>query len=271
MIWNLTKNTAFYALVTLIVVLAVFPFYYAIITSFKTGSNLFTVEYFPSSFSLENYVSVINAGSFTRNLLNSLVVSTLVVLLALLIAVTASFALARVRFRGRSLLLLTILSVSMFPQIAVLAGLFEVVRFLGLYNTLWSLVFSYTIFTLPFTVWVLTTFMRDLPVEIEEAAIIQDIPWWKRMTRIIIPIQKTSIISGFLLPFMTCLRELTLFMLLCGQGRIITTMLDYFDEMGLYAFSSGINLILIVMILLFNMIVNKLTGASIDSGIGGGK
>ena len=103
MIWNLTKNTAFYALVTLIVVLAVFPFYYAIITSFKTGSNLFTVEYFPSSFSLENYVSVINAGSFTRNLLNSLVVSTLVVLLALLIAVTASFALARVRFRGRSL------------------------------------------------------------------------------------------------------------------------------------------------------------------------
>ena len=68
---------------------------------------------------------------------------------------------------------------------------------------------------------------------------------------------------------MTCLRELTLFMLLCGQGMIITTMLGYFDEMGLYAFSSGINLILIVMILLFNMIVNKLTGASIDSGIGG--
>ena len=58
-------------------------------------------------------------------------------------------------------------------------------------------------------------------------------------------------------------------MLLCGQGKIITTMLGYFDEMGLYAFSSGINLILIVLILIFNTIVNKLTGASIDSGIGG--
>ena len=111
--------------------------------------------------------------------------------------------------------------------------------------------------------------MMQLSGEIEEAAIIQDIPWWKRMTRIIIPIQKTSIISGFLLPFMTCLRELTLFMLLCGQGKIITTMLGYFDEMGLYAFSSGINLILIILILVFNTVVNKLTGASIDSGIGG--
>ncbi|SDP87324.1 carbohydrate ABC transporter permease [Phyllobacterium sp. OV277] len=207
MIWNLTKNTAFYALVTLIVVLAVFPFYYAIITSFKTGSALFTVEYFPTSFSLENYVSVINAGSFTRNLLNSLIVATLVVLLALLIAVTASFALARVRFRGRSLLLLTILSVSMFPQIAVLAGLFEVVRFLGLYNTLWSLVFSYTIFTLPFTVWVLTTFMRDLPIEIEEAAIVDGATPWVIITKVFLPLMWPAMVTTGLLAFIAAWNE----------------------------------------------------------------
>ncbi|MBR2583223.1 MAG: iron ABC transporter permease, partial [Oscillospiraceae bacterium] len=87
--------------------------------------------------------------------------------------------------------------------------------------------------------------------------------------RIIIPIQKSSIISGYLLPFMTCLRELSLFMLLCGQSKILSTMLDYFDEMGLYAFSSGINLLLIITILVFNSIVNKVTGASLDKGIGG--
>ena len=111
--------------------------------------------------------------------------------------------------------------------------------------------------------------MMQLSSEIEEAAVIQDIPWFKRMTRIIIPIQKSSIISGYLLPFMTCLRELTLFMLLCSQTKIITTLLDYFDEMGLYAFSSGINLLLIVVILICNALVNKLTGASLDKGIGG--
>ena len=111
--------------------------------------------------------------------------------------------------------------------------------------------------------------MLQLSGEIEEAAIIQNIPWIKRMTRIIIPIQKSSIISGFLLPFMTCLRELSLFMLLCVQGFILSTTLDYFDEMGLYAFSSGINLILIVTILVCNTLVNKVTGASLDKRIGG--
>ena len=111
--------------------------------------------------------------------------------------------------------------------------------------------------------------MLQLSGEIEEAAIIQDIPWIQRMTRIIIPIQKSSIISGFLLPFMTCLRELSLFMLLCVQGFILSTTLDYFDEMGLYAFSSGINLILIITILICNTLVNKITGASLDKGIGG--
>ena len=95
------------------------------------------------------------------------------------------------------------------------------------------------------------------------------IPWIQRMTRIIIPIQKSSIISGYLLPFMTCLRELSLFMLLCVQGFILSTTLDYFDEMGLYAFSSGINLILIITILVCNTLVNKVTGASLDKGIGG--
>ncbi len=117
--------------------------------------------------------------------------------------------------------------------------------------------------------WASLNSMLQISNEIEEAAIIQDIPWTKRMFRIIIPIQKSAIISGYMLPFMTCLRELSLFLLLCTQGFILSTTLDYFDEMGLYAFSSAINLILIVTILIFNTLVNKLTGASLDDGIGG--
>ena len=157
------------------------------------------------------------------------------------------------------------------PSIAVGAALFvlfssESVR---LYNTYTGLIIAGTIKYIPFASRSSLNSMLQLSGEIEEAAIIQDIPWIKRMTRIIIPIQKSSIISGYLLPFMTCLRELSLFMLLCGQSRILSTMLDYFDEMGLYAFSSGINLLLIITILVFNTIVNKVTGASLDKGIGG--
>ena len=139
----------------------------------------------------------------------------------------------------------------------------------NLYNTYWILIIVGTIKYIPFASRASLNSMLQISGEIEEAAIIQDVPWYKRMLRIIIPIQKSSIISGYLLPFMTCLRELSLFMLLCVQGFILSTTLDYFDEMGLYAFSSGINLILIVTILIFNTAVNKLTGASLDEGIGG--
>ena len=157
------------------------------------------------------------------------------------------------------------------PSIAVGAAFFVLLSSekINLFNTYWILIIAGTVKYIPFASRSSLNSMLQLSGEIEEAAIIQDIPWIKRMLRIIIPIQKSSIISGYLLPFMTCLRELSLFMLLCVQGFILSTTLDYFDEMGLYAFSSGINLLLIVTILIFNTLVNKLTGASLDEGIGG--
>ena len=157
------------------------------------------------------------------------------------------------------------------PSIAVGAAFFVLLSSekINLFNTYWILIIVGTVKYIPFASRSSLNSMLQLSGEIEEAAIIQDIPWTKRMLRIIIPIQKSSIISGYLLPFMTCLRELSLFMLLCVQGFILSTTLDYFDEMGLYAFSSGINLLLIVTILIFNTLVNKLTGASLDEGIGG--
>ena len=157
------------------------------------------------------------------------------------------------------------------PSIAVGVAFFILFsnEHINLFNTYTILIIVGTIKYIPFASRSSLNSMLQLSGEIEEAAIIQNIPWIKRMTRIIIPIQKSSIISGYLLPFMTCLRELSLFMLLCVQGFILSTTLDYFDEMGLYAFSSGINLILIVTILVCNTIVNKVTGASLDKGIGG--
>lgn len=157
------------------------------------------------------------------------------------------------------------------PSIAVGAAFFILFsnEHVNLFNTYSLLIIVGTIKYIPFASRSSLNSMLQLSGEIEEAAIIQNVPWIKRMTRIIIPIQKSSIISGYMLPFMTCLRELSLFMLLCTQGFILSTTLDYFDEMGLYAFSSGINLILIVTILVCNTIVNKVTGASLDKGIGG--
>ena len=98
-----------------------------------------------------------------------------VVALSLGLGITAAYAFGRIAFRGRSLLLMTILAVSMFPQVAVLAGMFELIRAFGLYNTLPGLILANLMLTLPFTVWVLTTFMRELPKEIEEAAFVDGV------------------------------------------------------------------------------------------------
>lgn len=204
---KILSAAGFYALVVVIVVFAVFPFYYAIVTSFATGTELFKVNYWPNSFSLANYEAVLGGRNFLRSILNSVFIATTTVVLALFLAVTASYALARVRFRGRGLLLMTILAVSMFPQIAVLAGLFELVRFLGIFNTPWAMILSYTIFTLPFTVWVLTTFMRDLPVEIEEAAIVDGASPWIIITKVFLPLLWPALVTTGLLAFIGAWNE----------------------------------------------------------------
>ncbi|GLU29338.1 MULTISPECIES: carbohydrate ABC transporter permease [Brucella/Ochrobactrum group] len=204
---RIAKSVGFYALVAIIVIVAVFPFYYALLTSFKSGTALFKADFWPSSLSLRNYTEVLSQGSFLQSLGNSLLVATIVVAISLLLAVTASYALARVKFRGRGLLLLTILSVSMFPQIAVLAGLFELVRFFGIFNTPLALIFSYLIFTLPFTVWVLTTFMRELPVEIEEAAIVDGASAWIIVTRVFMPLMWPALATTGLLAFISAWNE----------------------------------------------------------------
>lgn len=204
---RIVRTAGFYLLVGAIVLQAVFPFYYAVITSLKSGTAIFEVDYWPVTFSLGNYLSVMTQGAFARNVLNSILVSGMVVMLSLTLAVTAAYALSRIRFRGRTLLLMTILSVSMFPQIAVLAGLFEAVRALGLYNSLWSLVLAYMIFTLPFTAWILTAFMRDLPVEIEEAAIVDGASPLTIVTRIFLPLMWPAMAATGLLAFIAAWNE----------------------------------------------------------------
>jgi trehalose/maltose transport system permease protein len=199
--------TGFYVLVAAIILYAVFPFYYAIVTSLKAGSQLFSVEYFPTTWNWDNYVSVFREQPFAHNLLNSVLVSFSVVALSLFFGVTAAFALGRVQFRGRGLLLMTVLGVSMFPQVAVLSGMFELIRGLGLYNNLLGLVISYMIFTLPFTVWVLTTFMRDLPKELEEAAIMDGASPWQIIVKVFMPLMWPALVTTGLLAFIAAWNE----------------------------------------------------------------
>lgn len=207
--WPSLGRIALYAAALLIVLISVFPFYYAITTSFKTGAALFEPSLWPSSFSFANYVSLFTLAEqpFARHIVNSVMVAFTVTLLSLLLAVSASFALGRIQFKGRSLLLSAILAVSMFPQVAVLSGMFEMIRFLGLYNYAFGLVLPYLIFTLPFTVWVLTTFMRQLPKELEEAAIMDGCAPWRIIKDVFMPLLWPAMVSTGLLAFIGAWNE----------------------------------------------------------------
>ena len=205
----LLGRIALYGAATVLVLVSVFPFFYALATSFKTGSALFDSSLLPSTVSWSNYISLFTLAEqpFGRHILNSVMVSVLVVAISLFLGVSAAYALGRISFKGRGLLLTAILGVSMFPQVAVLAGMFELIRFLGLYNKALGLVLPYMIFTLPFTVWVLTTFMKQLPKELEEAAIMDGCSPWRIIKDVFMPLLWPALVSTGLLAFIAAWNE----------------------------------------------------------------
>jgi trehalose/maltose transport system permease protein len=201
------RAAAFWLLVAFIVLFSVFPFYYAILSSMRTGTALFEASLLPKALTGENYVAVFREQPFARNILNSVLVAVSVVALSLFLGVTAAYALGRVAFRGRGVLLFTILGVSMFPQVAVLSGMFELIRGLGLYNSLTGLALSNLMLTLPFTVWILTTFMRDLPKELEEAAFVDGASPWTVVRRVFLPLMWPAMVTTGLLAFIAAWNE----------------------------------------------------------------
>lgn len=188
-------------------VYAVFPFYYAVISSFESGSGLFDPSFLPRSADLGNYAAVFGEQPFARSILNSFIVAVGTVAATLFLAALAAYALGRIRFPGRRGVLFTVLTISMFPQVAVLSGMFELIRALGLYDTLPSLMLSYLILTLPFSIWVLTAFMRELPDEIEEAAILDGANRWTVLTRILAPLIAPALVTTGLLALIIAWNE----------------------------------------------------------------
>lgn len=212
------KNTLFYTWLMAITMWMVFPFYYAIVSSVETGTAIFEPGLLPDTYSLSNYRSLFEEGNFARNILNSLTVSALVVGISLFIGTLAAWSIARVKLRGRKLILITILSISMFPQIAVLPGMYEM--FAGWRATLsgfglqWNailsitwLAFTYMIFTLPFTVWTMTAFMKSIPAELEDAAIMDGAGYYTIVFRIFLPLLWPALVTCGLMAFIVTWNE----------------------------------------------------------------
>jgi trehalose/maltose transport system permease protein len=206
-LWRILGRCGFLALVALIVFYAVFPFYWAIVSSLKTGSALFETNLIPLHPTVENYVALFKEQPFAQNILNSAIVALVTTAISLGLAASAAYALGRMAFAGRTTVSFLILSVSMFPQIAVLTGMFELIQVSGLYDSLSGLILADLILTLPFSTWVLTAFMGELPRELEEAAIIDGAPPLRILTDVFLPVMAPALVATGLLAFILAWNE----------------------------------------------------------------
>jgi len=201
------RRAGFWLLVAAILLFCLFPFYYAVVSSLRPPAELFRPALLPLQWTLANFHAVFAEQPFGRNILNSILVAGSVVALSLLVGTLAAYALGRLSFRGRGTLLAAVLAVSMFPQVAILSGMFELIRALGLYNRLPSLTLSYLVFTLPFTIWILTTFMRELPRELEEAARVDGAGPWQTLALVLAPLLAPAMVTAGLLAFIAAWNE----------------------------------------------------------------
>ncbi|GAB1421671.1 carbohydrate ABC transporter permease [Anaerolineales bacterium] len=198
----------FYAMVILIFVVTVFPFYWALNSSFKTESEIINpATYIPKDPTSINYEAVFSNPEFMVGMKNSAIVSSISVVLALVVGSFAAYALGRIRFRGRTALLYLVLAMTMFPTISILSGLWAIVNELGLYNTIGSLILTYPIFTLPFTAWVLVSFFKGLPDELEQAALVDGASPFQTFRLILLPLTAPALVTTGLLAFINAWNE----------------------------------------------------------------
>lgn len=263
-------------LMVILFVYLMFPFFWAISSSLKSQTELFAtpVDYWPTHPRWRNYLEVFTFQPFARNLLNSAVVAGCTTILALAIGSFAAYALGRYRFKGKRPIYYTILGVSMFPQIAILGGMFTLVRSFGIYNTWWALILSYMIFTLPFTIWILTSFVREIPAELEEAAVVDGAGPVRTMWSVLLPVMAPGLVTAGLLAFIGAWNEFlfALTFTVNNHARTVPVAIALFSGATMHelpwaqimAASVVVTIPLLVLVLVFqNRIIAGLTAGAV--------
>jgi trehalose/maltose transport system permease protein len=231
----------FWLIRIVIAIYILFPIYWALNSSLKTSNQLMmtpttfiprdpeTLEFKPT---FENYLIVFQSKQYLTGLLNSVLVASSTTGLALLIGSLGAFALGKLRFRGKTPTLYVILSMTMFPQVAVLTGLYAIVRFLRI-PAIPSMILSYMLFTLPFTTWVLTAFFKGLPIEIMQAARVDGATPIETFRMILLPLSAPALISTGLLAFINAWNEYLfalVFTAIEPDARTVTVAVAFFGS-----------------------------------------
>ena len=264
----------FYALVVVIIVFNLFPFFWALLSSFRPSNELFSTKLIPNALTLDHYVEVFNESRFVGSLINSVIVAGATVLIALGLGSVCAYALGRLPFRFKGPVLYLVLTMTMFPQIAILSGLFVMLRTLDLFNTRQGLVLTYLIFTMPFTIWVMTQYFRSLPKELEEAAYVDGASPLKVFWEILLPLTMPGLVSTGLLAFIAAWNEFlfALTFTITDQNKTVPVVISQFTGASSFeqpwgaimAASMVVTIPLVILVMVFQYrIVEGLTAGAV--------
>ncbi len=262
--------------IVVIVVIALAPLYWTFITSIKSQSEATASPptLFPRSFTLNNYVVDISGSSFfLLDLRNSLIIATVTTVLCLLFGVLCAYAIARIKFHGKNLVLATVLSVNMIPFIAMVGPLF--VLFTGpiyVYNTYTALIIPDIVLSLPLTVWLLTSFFKDLPPDLEESARIDGCSRLGALWRVVVPLTAPGVFAAAILSFIAVWNDFLFGLNLATDtsAQPVTVAISLFN--GQYAINYGqlaaaaiiVTVPLVILVLIFQRrIVSGLTAGAV--------
>ena len=260
--------------VFVIVVFCLFPFYWLINTSLKTGADLSSASLLPPNPTLKNFESIFKDSNFTKALRNSAIVSLITTVLALVVGSFCAYALARLKMRGKFIILAIILSITTFPQITIAAPIFKLWRDVGLFNTKIGLIIPYLTFALPLATYILVSFFREIPKDLEEAALVDGATNFEAFRKVVVPLAAPGLATAGILTFIAAWNEFLLAITLTSNSdaRTVPAAIAFFTGSTQFerplgtisAASVTISIPLIIAVLLFQKrIVAGLTAGAV--------
>lgn len=200
-----TRRRSAWTIVNAVVVLyALFPVWWIAALSFKDPSTLTDGDFVPRRWTLENYRGIFRTSEFTRALLNSVGIAVIATTVAVVLGTMAAYAVARLRFPGKRLLIGMSLLIAMFPPISLVSPLFDIERVLGLFDTWPGLIIPYTTFSLPLAIYTLSAFFREIPWDLEKAARVDGATPWQAFRLVIAPLAAPGVFTTAILVFIFC-------------------------------------------------------------------
>ncbi|WP_433382976.1 carbohydrate ABC transporter permease [Actinoplanes sp. CA-142083] len=230
----------------LILVWALFPLLWMVSLSFKDPNTFRSAAptFFPKEWVWDNYKTVFTDSLFTSALRNSIGIALIATALAVVVAMFAAYAIARLDFPGKKLLLSMALAIAMFPQAALVGPLFNMWRNLGIYDTWLGLIIPYLTFALPLSIWTMSAFFRQIPWEMEQAAQVDGATAWQSFRKVIVPLAAPGVFTTAILTFFFCWNEFLLAISLTStdRARTVPAALSFFT--GASQFQSPITYIM---------------------------